>query len=96
MKKSQILIISLVAVLVLGITIFAALYFATDVFKSDKEMFYKYAKQMDLKELINLDEYNDYLKRLESQGHGNEGEFIIEVTKGEQVINESIKYLRLF
>lgn len=96
MKKIQILIISLVAVLVLGITVFAVLYFATDTFKSDKDLFYKYAKQIELKEFINLEEYNNYLKGLETKGHGNEGEIAINVTQGEQSIKESIKYLRLF
>ena len=42
MKKVQILIISLVIILVLGCATFATLYFATDIFKSEKEMFYKY------------------------------------------------------
>lgn len=96
MKKTQILIISLVAVLVLGITSFAVIYFATDTFKSDKDMFYKYAKQMELKEFINLEEYNNYLKRLETQGHGNEGEFSLGFTQGEETIKESIKYSRIF
>lgn len=96
MKKIQILIISLVAILVIGITVFTVIYFATDIFKSDKDMFYKYAKQIELKEFINLGEYNNYLKRLETEGHGNEGEIAINVIQGEQSIKESIKYLRLF
>ena len=96
MKKIQILIISLVAILVIGITVFTVIYFATDIFKSDKYIFYKYAKQIELKEFINLGEYNNYLKRLETEGHGNEGEIAINVSQGEQSIKESIKYLRLF
>lgn len=96
MKKIQILIISLVAVLVLGITAFAVVYFATDTFKSDKDMFYKYAKQIDLNEFINLESYNNYLKRLESEGHGNEGELSFELAQGEESISESIKYSRIF
>ena len=96
MKKIQILIISLVAVLVLLITAFAVVYFATDTFKSDKDLFYKYAKQIELKEFINLGEYNNYLKRLETQGHGNEGEVSIDIAQGQQSIKESIKCLRIF
>lgn len=95
MKKIQILIISLVATLVLGITVFAALYFATDTFKSDKDLFYKYAKQIELKEFINLEEYNNYIKRLETGGHGNEGEIAINTTIEEETIKETIKYSRI-
>ena len=52
MKKVQILIITLVAILTLGCATFAVLYFATDTFKSDKALFYKYASQIDLKEFL--------------------------------------------
>ncbi len=96
MKKIQITIIILVSILTIACITFAAVYFATDTFKSDKDLFYKYAKQIDLKEFINLESYNNYLKRLETEGHGNEGEISFDVTQGEEAIKESIKYLRLF
>lgn len=96
MKKVQILIITLVSILVLGCITFAVLYFATDIFKSDKELFYKYASQMDLKEFIDSEGYNNYLKRTETEGHENEGKFNIKVSQGEQAVSESIKYSRIF
>ena len=96
MKKIQTLIITLVIILFLCCTTFAVLYFATDVLKSDKELFYKYAGQMSLKEFVNLEEYNNYQKRLESEGHGNEGELIIDFDLGEEAINESVQYSRIF
>ncbi len=96
MKKVQILIITLVSILVLGCVTFAVIYFATDIFKSDKESFYKYASQINLKEFIDLEGYNNYLKRTETEGHANEGAITINVNQGEQSINESIKYLRIF
>ncbi len=96
MKKIQILIIVLVSILVLGCVTFAVVYFATDTFKSDKDLFYKYASQIDLKEFIDLESYNNYLKRTESEGHGNDGEFTINVTQGEQSISELINYSRIF
>lgn len=92
MKKIQILIITLVAILTSGCATFAVLYFATDIFKSDKALFYKYASQIDLKEFLDLESYNNYQKRLENEGHGNEGEFTIDLAQGEETINESIKY----
>ena len=96
MKKFQILIITLVIILVLGCTTFAILYFATDIFKSDKELFYKYASQINFKEFVDLESYNNYLKRIESQGHASEGALSVNITQGEEVINGAIKYSRIF
>lgn len=92
MKKVQILIITLVSVLVLGCIGFAVLYFATDIFRTNKQLFAKYSSQINLKEFINLEEYNNYLKRTGTQGHSNEGEFSIKMSQGEQNISETIKY----
>lgn len=92
MKKTQIIIIIIALVLTLACATFAVLYFATDVFKSDKELFYKYASQIDFKEFIDLESYDAYLERLKTEGHANEGSFNIELTQGEQKTSESIKY----
>ena len=93
MKKTQIIIITIALVLTLGcVGTFAVLYFATDTFKSEQEMFYKYASQIDFKEFINLDSYNAYSERLKTTGHANEGQFGIELAQGEQTVSESIKY----
>lgn len=95
MKKVRILIITLITILLVGCTTFAVLYFATDIFRSDKDLFLKYASQIDFKEFINLEEYNNYSKRAKTEGHGNEGEFSIKFSQGDQVINEAIKYSRI-
>jgi len=93
MKKVQIIIITIALIITLGcVGTFAVLYFATDTFKSEQEMFYKYASQIDLKEFINLRSYNDYLEKLKTTGHENQGEFSIELAQGEQTISETIKY----
>lgn len=92
MKKVQIIIISLVVVLTLACGTFAILYFATDTFKSDQELFYKYISQVDLKELIDLESYSNYINRTKTEGHSNNGEFRINITQGEQATNETITY----
>lgn len=93
MKKTQIIIITIALILTLGcIATFAVLYFTTDIFKSDKELFYKYASQIDLKEFIDLESYKAHEERLKTEGHACEGEISIEFDKGEEVITESIKY----
>ena len=72
MKKTQIIIITIVLILTLGcIGTFAFLYFATDTFKSEQEMFYKYASQINLKEFIDLESYDAYSERLKTSGHAN-------------------------
>lgn len=93
MKKTQIIILIIALVLTLGCAgTFAVLYFATDTFKSEQEMFYKYASQINLKEFIDLENYNAYLERLKTTGYANEGELSIALAQGEQTISESIKY----
>lgn len=93
MKKIRILIITLIIILVLGCATFATLYFATDMFKSDKDMFYKYISQITLKEFIDLDGYNNYNKRLRNDVHTSKGEISIEVMQdGETDIDEKFEY----
>lgn len=93
MKKTQILIITTAIILTLGcLGTFAVLYFATDTFKSDQEMFYKYASQMDLKQFINLEDYINYSEGLKTRGHANEGEINIELSYGEETLSETLKY----
>ena len=48
------------------------------VSKTDQEMFYKYANQMNL-ELVDLENYNTYLKRLEEEKYSNQGEITFEI-----------------
>ncbi len=96
MKKIKIIIIALVSVLLIGSATFAVLFFATDIFKSDKQLFCKYAEQIGFKEFVDLEGYNDYLKRTESQGHSTNGAFNVSLTQEADSINESIKYARIY
>lgn len=93
MKKTQIIIISLISILVLGCVAFAALYFATDVFKTDKELFYKNILQMDLSELVDTTQSTKYQERLKTEKFKNEGSVSVGVNAGEKMnINESFNY----
>lgn len=89
MKKVRILIISIVVILLLGFAVFGTLYFATDIFKSDKELFYKYANQISLKDFVDLESYNNYLKRIESVPHSNESSVTINLMNQQETINYS-------
>ena len=92
MKKNKILIICTASIIALIGIIFIIICLATDAFKSNKTLFYKYASQIDLKEMIDLNEYNTYLKRLGSEGHANEGEISIDIASQKEKINESITW----
>lgn len=93
MKKIKILIITLAIVLVLGCTTFAVLYFATDVFKSDKELFYKNISKIDLSAIIDTAQFTKYQERLKNEKYENKGSISIKANMGEEMnINESFNY----
>ena len=84
MKKIQILIITLVVILVLCCTTFAVLYFATDVLKSDKEMFYRYLGEIDLKNFVNTEFYSEYSNKLENNKYEENTNIAINI-EGENI-----------
>lgn len=93
MKKIRIIIITLVIVLALGCATFATLYFATDVFKSEKEMFYKYISKININQITDTNSYNNYQTRLESKAYTNNGAISIKVQEdGETAFDESFKF----
>lgn len=93
MKKIQVLIITLVIVLVLGCATFATLYFATDIFKSNKDMFYKYISQVSVGDTLVADEYSKYQERLKNEDNTNKGNVSISVKgNNEEVINEEFDF----
>lgn len=94
MKKSKIIIISIVSVLLLGCAIFAVLYFATDVFKSDKEVFYKNVSQIDFSKFMDTTQTTKYQERIKTEKYKNEGSLSIKVNTGAETnINESFNYI---
>ena len=93
MKKIQILIITLVIVLLLGCATFATLYFATDIFKSNKEMFYKYASQITSTKIIDFNTMNKYQERLESESNTDNGSISLKMYSGdEEYMNEAFEF----
>jgi len=93
MKKTKILIIVLIALIILGGATFATLYFATDTFKSEQEMFYKYIKQVDLSTFTNLETSEKYLERIANEKSTNSGNLSVGVViEDEEVIAEEYVY----
>lgn len=93
MKKIQVLIITLVIILLLGCATFATLYFATDIFKSNKDMFYKYISQISVGDTLVANEYSKYQERLKNEDNTNKGNVSISVKgNNEEVINEEFDF----
>lgn len=92
MKKNKILIILGVAIVLLIITVFSILFFATDIFKSDKEMFYKYISQIDLKEFSNTT--GNYQQRLKNNAHEEQGTISMTLkSNGQTYLDNSFSYV---
>ena len=93
MKKIQVLIITLVIILLLGCATFATLYFATDIFKSNKDMFYKYISQISVGDTLVANKYSKYQERLKNEDNTNKGNVSISVKgNNEEVINEEFDF----
>ena len=74
-KRTEIIIVSLIVVIIIIGIVFSILYFATDIFKSSEMLFQKYISQnlknvidvVDISEEENITSYlksNDYIKLL--------------------------------
>ena len=82
-KKSTKILLIIIIILVILILLAgsAYAYFATDIFKSDKELFFKYISQIGDQEkgFINK-ELNQYFEKRKSVAYNNQGEFSINIS----------------
>lgn len=88
MKKTKIIIIAIVLILVLVCGILAYLFLATDLFKSNKKMFQNYASQIEIKNFTDTKTLENYANRLLGEPSKNEGNIEIMF----QDINEKFAY----
>jgi len=84
-KNNKILLIIIIIVFIL--ILFAGVafaYFATDIFKSDKELFFKYITQIGDQEkgFINED-LNQYFEKRKNVAFNNQGEFSVNISENE-------------
>lgn len=92
MKKSTILIIILILAIFIAGGVFAVLYFTTDTFKSNKELFYNQLAKTNIEEFINLEEYNRYYQKQESQIYRSKGTINIEAKSAESKFSNQIGF----
>ncbi len=97
MKKKVILIpiIAVLAILLIASGVFAYLYFATDTFKSNKEMFKKYISQnAEYENVFKIDELNQYIQKQKTMSYSCEGNIKMNMSSTNAGLQEEISKLQ--
>ena len=90
MKAIKILIFVIIGILIIGFGVGAYVYFYTDTFKTNKEIFYKYASKEQLAKIIDFDSINQTLTRLKSEKSEQNIDATISMTMDDQnVLNNA-------
>lgn len=90
MKAIKILSFVIIGILVVGIGIGAYIYFYTDTFKTNKEIFYKYATEEQLSKIIDFDSMKQTLARFASEKSEQNIDATINITMNDQnVLNNA-------
>ncbi len=90
MKAIKILSFVIIGILVVGIGIGAYIYFYTDTFKTNKEIFYKYATEEQLSKIIDFDSMKQTLTRFASEKSEQNIDATINITMNDQnVLNNA-------
>lgn len=90
MKAIKILSFVIIGILVVGIGIGAYIYFYTDTFKTNKEIFYKYATEEQLSKIIDFDSMKQTITRFASEKSEQNIDATINITMNDQnVLNNA-------
>ena len=90
-KTNKIIIISLISVITIIalMIIFLITYMNTDILKSEKELFFKYAMQLGEKE--ENSNINEYFEKKKQQPYKNDGSITVNIETSEESIKEEIE-----
>lgn len=83
------IVITIILFIITVILIAIALYFTTDLLKSEKQLFFKYAMQLGEEDSNNI--LNQYLKKKEQEPYKNEGNIKCNVSIPEESIKEQVE-----
>jgi len=93
MKKLKVLVVTLIAILLLGATAFGWLYLKTDMLRTDKELFYKYVSQINMDNFFDTEFYEQYNNKvLESKYEKNINIDVREIEGGKETEYATIVY----
>jgi hypothetical protein len=84
MKAIKILIITIISVLVLGCAAVVLIYFYTDTFKTNKEIFYKYMSEQDSKDLLDTTFTNQLLNKIKTTKNEQNIKTTVDLNNGEE------------
>lgn len=90
-KTKKIFIISLISIvtIIALILVFVIAYMSTDILKSEKELFFKYAMQLGEKE--SNSNINEYFEKKNQQPYKNDGSITINIQSPEESIKDEIE-----
>lgn len=91
-KNTKILLILIIIIVIIILAGVGILVFATDIFKSDKEMFFKYMADIgDPKKGFIDDELKQYFEKKNNTPYNDEGEFSINISCDPNTMSENLQ-----
>lgn len=91
-KNTKILLILIIIIVIIILAGVGILVFATDIFKSDKEMFFKYMADIgDPKKGFIDEELKQYFKKKNNTPYNDEGEFSINISCDPNTLSENLQ-----
>lgn len=91
-KNTKILLILIIIIVIIILTGVGILVFATDIFKSDKEMFFKYMADIgDPKKGFIDEELKQYFEKKNNTPYNDEGEFSINILCDPNTLSENLQ-----
>ncbi len=87
-KNTKILLILIIIIVIIILAGVGILVFATDIFKSDKEMFFKYMADIgDPKKGFIDEELKQYFEKKNNTPYNDEGEFSVNISSDNEQKN---------
>lgn len=91
-KNTKILLILIIIIVIIILAGVGILVFATDIFKSDKEMFFKYMADIgDPKKGFIDEELKQYFEKKNNTPYNDEGEFSINISYDPNTLSENLQ-----
>lgn len=91
-KNTKILLILIIIIVIIILAGVGILVFATDIFKSDKEMFFKYMADIgDSKKGFIDEELKQYFEKKNNTPYNDEGEFSINISCDPNTLSENLQ-----
>ena len=91
MKAIKILIFTIITILVLGAVTVALVYFYTDTFKSNQEIFYKYISEEQAANLIDVKSLETLLNKVQTENNEQNIKLLVNASSGNATVIDNQK-----